>query len=102
MTDSQRPLSFSEEEMRREIIAEVSRMDTSFLRVVHSMMRTYAEEREMEEENPVIDYLIDGSPLRKKEFLQAADEGVEKVVNGGGTEADDFFQKKEKWMKDIE
>lgn len=102
MENSQRSVHFSEEEMRRDIIAEVSRMDASFLRVVHSMMRTYAEERETIHDEAIIDYTIDGKPIRKKEFLDAADEGVENVINGGGTPADEFFQKKEKWMRDIE
>lgn len=102
MSNSQRSAPFSAEEMRQDIIAEVSKMDTSFLRVVHSMMRTYAKEREIIEDDAIIDYTIEGSPIHKKAFLDAADEGIEKIINGRGIPAEDFFQKKEKWMKNIE
>ena len=101
---------YTEEEMRREIIRTVARLDKSFLRVVHSMMRTYSEEIGGDddtaltsgEDEQIIDYTIDGTPIRENEFFEAADKGVEKVLNGGGTPADEFFKKKEEWLKSIE
>jgi len=88
--------------MRKEIIAMVARLDKSFLRVVHSMMLTYTEEREeLEKQGPVIDHTIDGTPIREKAFYEAADKEVEKVLAGGGTPAAEVFEKKEQWLKSI-
>jgi hypothetical protein len=62
---------YTEEEMRSEIITTVERMDKSFLRVVHSMLRTYVEENRSHESD-VLDYEEAGMPVFREEFLNEA------------------------------
>lgn len=91
----QRP---DEEQMLREVEDKL-KTDASFLKIVHSMMWAYAEESE--EEDPIIDYEIDGTPTTKSQFLKEADAAVEEVRNGGGTPADEFFKEKIQWLNDM-
>jgi len=56
------------------------------------MMWAYAEESE--EEDPIIDYEIDGTPTTKSQFLKEADAAVEEVRNGGGTPPMSFLKKR--------
>lgn len=87
-------------QMQREIIDELKLVDAKTLRLVHSMMRAHAVERELEED-PIVDHTIDGTPIREKEFFAEADKAVIEVRNGGGTPADVFFKETEQWLKDL-
>lgn len=84
--------------MRSEIIATVARLDKSFLRVVHSMLVTYNEEQELNEDE-LVGYEIDGTPIKKEDFLEEADRIVDEMENGKETPASEVYKKIESWLK---
>lgn len=88
-----------EKQMQREIIEEIKLLDDKTLRLVHSMMRTHAQERKLEED-PIIDYEIDGTPVTRSQFLKEADAAVEDVRHNGGISPDELFEKAKQWLKD--
>jgi len=90
-----------EEVLKQEIIKELDLVDSKMLRIVHSMMRAYAVERQLEED-PIIDYEADGTPVRSSEFLKEARGLVEEVRNGEFVTMEKLKEEKEAWLKSIE
>ncbi len=89
----------TEDEMRSEIIEELSLVDPKTLRLVHSMMRAHAIERKLEEEDPVVDYDENGLPVRASEFVEEADAIVEKMKQGAFVTLDELRKKKDAWAR---
>lgn len=83
--------------MRSEIIATVARLDKSFLRIVHSMLVTYNEEQEQSEDE-LVGHEIDGTPIHKEDFLETADNIVERTLKKGGTPAEEVHKSIEEWL----
>jgi len=86
-------------EKLKHILEELEHIDEKTLNLLYAMMDQHADERKTVQEDPVIDHTIDGTPIREKAFFEAADKGVAEVMNGSGTSADDFFNKKDEWLK---
>lgn len=96
MGQPQQKNHYTEEEMRSEIITTVEQMDKSFLRVVHSIMRTYAEEN-MLQESDIVDYDENGVPISRGEFLKEADSIREDVKKGNFVTLEELDKKHEAW-----
>ncbi len=100
MGQPQQKNHYTEEEMRREIISTVARLDKSFLRVVHSMMRTYTEEQvEIEKVNSIVGYEADGTPITAQELADQAEIVEEEVKSGATTPAKEFFKETIEWLE---
>lgn len=94
--DSAKANTSEELRMRREIIEELNLVDPKTLRLVHSMMRAHAVERELEED-PILDYDEDGQPVRSSEFVKEADAIVEQMKQGEYVTLDELIKKKDAW-----
>jgi uncharacterized coiled-coil DUF342 family protein len=98
MGQPQPKIKYTEDEMRSEIIEELSLVDPKTLRLVHSMMRAHAIERKLEED-PVVDYDENGLPVRASEFVEEADAIVEKMKQGAFVTLDELREKKDVWAR---
>lgn len=90
--------NISEELLMQQEVIEELKTDPSFLRIVHSMMRAYAVERELKE-NPIVAHTIDGTPLREEAFFDDMDKSIEDARKGASRPAEDIFKEKEQWLK---
>lgn len=84
-----------EAQMRREI-EEKLKTDASFLRIVHSMMWAYSEEKNAKVD-PAVDIAADGTPIKRSEFISEADAIVEDVLDGNFTTIEALREKKQPW-----
>jgi hypothetical protein len=88
---------YTEEEMRSEIIATVARLDKSFLRVVHSMLSTYAEEQ-LEKDDLTVICEPDGTPVDVEKFEEEMQAAIDEPDEGNGTSVTDYKKKTEAWL----
>lgn len=86
--------------MRSEIIEELSLVDPKTLRLVHSMMRAHAIERELEED-PIVAHTITGEALRETTFFDGMDQSLEEAKKGASRSAEEVFKEKTEWLKEI-
>lgn len=81
-------------EIRAEINAYLEKVqDESFLKVVHSMLDTYVQEQE----DPIIGYEIDGTPVRASAAREELLADVEAARNGEYITLEDFQKEVETW-----
>lgn len=85
-----------------EIKAEIKRYleqveDERFLKVVHSMLDTYLKESS-EEEDPIIGYEVDGTPITTSTFLEQAEESMAEVKRGEYTTLEELEKESEEWL----
>ena len=85
-------------ELRTEIdslLDVVQNKNESFLKVVHSMLSTYAQELD----DPVLGYETDGTPLTASAFLKQADEAMAAVEQGDYVTLEELEKESEEWLK---
>jgi hypothetical protein len=85
-----------------EIKAEINRYlelveDERFLKVVHSMLDTYLKES-IGEDDPIIGYEVDGTPITASTFLKQAEESMAEVERGEYTTLEELEKESEEWL----
>lgn len=78
-------------EMRQEVHQMVDQIDEHFLKVVHSMMRTYQEEKP-------IGYEMDGTPIYGSQLGELLDKEVEGAREGNYITVEELAKRSEKWL----
>lgn len=97
MGQPQHKVVYTEEEMRREVIATVARVDKSFLRVVHSTLSTYAEEQ-LEEDDLTVICEPDGTPVDVEVFEKEMQQSIDDARKGDKISIEDYKKKTEAWL----
>lgn len=84
-------------EIRAEIdslLDKVQGQNESFLKVVHSMLSTYVQGQE----DPIIGYETDGTPVTASAFLEQADEAMAAVERGEYITLEELEKESEEWL----
>ena len=87
-----------------EIRSEIDRYldlvkDERFLKVVHSMLGTYIEEKKKE---PIISYDIDGTPRTAEELEAILNKEVEAGRRGEYTTLEELRKESDEWLESIQ
>lgn len=84
-------------EIRAEIdnlLDKVQDKNESFLKVVHSMLSSYVQGQE----DPVIGYETDGTPVTVSAFLEQADKAMAAVERGEYITLEQLKKESEEWL----
>ena len=85
-------------EMRAEIdgwLDAIQKSDQSLFKAVHAMLGTYAKEQD----DPILGYEVDGTPVTASAFLKQADEAMEAVERGEYITAEELEKESAKWLE---
>lgn len=85
-----------EEQMQRDIIEEVKLLDSKTLRLVHSMMKAHAIERDLVDADQL--YNPDGTPIDMDVFHEELQESLEAARRGEFVTLEDFKKETEEWL----
>lgn len=83
--------------MRAEVHQMIDELDDSFLRIVHSMLGTHAEENEY----PVVGYDLYGNPKRANELMEEYEQELAAAERGEAIAADVFAKRTKEWLSSI-
>lgn len=84
-------------EKLKQIVEELEYVDDKTLNLLYVMMEQHAEERETEED-AILDYNEDGTPILSSEFVEEADGIVEEMKQGEFVTLEELQKKKEEWL----
>ena len=80
-------------DIRTEIHEMVNGLDDQFLKVVHSMLNTYVEQKK----DSVMGYRSNGDSIIAKESVEVYNQRVEAIDSGEFTSLEDLKKASEKW-----
>lgn len=81
--------------LREQIILRVEEAGEPFLRILDAMTAAY--EKEQKEEDNIIGYRFDGSPIRAKEAIEIYAKRVDAMKAGQKTSIEDLRKEAEQW-----
>ena len=85
----------SNTEIKTQIVQYLEKVDDSFLKAVHSMLKTYVKEQE----ETIIGYDIDGKLITASEARKQYAKDIKKVKEGKFSTIKKVRKKSEKWLK---
>ena len=88
-----KPKLMSATQIKEEIVAYLDEVDESLLKAVHAMLSTYTNE----EEDPIIGYDVEGTPMRASEAKVEFQKRVEAVQAGQFTTTDEIRKAMQSW-----
>ncbi len=82
-------------QIKEEIRAYLDEVDESLLKAVHAMLSTYAKE----EEDPIIGYDVEGTPMRASEAKVEFKKRLEAVDQGAYLTLEELKKESKTWIK---
>ena len=81
-------------EMHQEVHQLIDQIDDRLLEAVYAMLGTYVKK----EEDPVLGYETDGTPVTASVFLEQAEEAVAEAKAGKGITVEELRNRSEEWL----
>lgn len=81
-------------EMREQVHELIDQLDDRLLEAVYAMLETYMQK----EEDPVLGYETDGTPVTASVFLEQAEEAVAEAKAGKGITVEELRNRSEEWL----
>ncbi|PTM13830.1 MAG: hypothetical protein DA408_05065 [Bacteroidetes bacterium] len=82
-------------EIRAEVHQMIDEVDDNLLEAIHAMLGTY---KKRQEEDPIVGYEIDGTPITVSTLEQQADEAVAQVERGEYITLEELAKESEEWL----
>jgi len=82
-------------EMRTEVHQMIDEVDNTLLEAIHAMLGTY---KKRQEEDPIVGYEIDGTPVTLSTLEQQADEAIAQVERGEYITLKELKKESELWL----
>lgn len=82
-------------DMRAEVHQMIDEVDIALLEAIHAMLGTY---KKRQEEDPIVGYEIDGTPLTLSTLEKQADEAVAQVERGEYITLEELEKESEQWL----
>lgn len=82
-------------DMRAEMHQMIDEVDNALLEAIHAMLGTY---KKRQEEDPIVGYEIDGTPLTLSTLEKQADEAVAQVERGEYITLEELEKESEQWL----
>ncbi len=79
-------------EVKSKLHQYIDKSDERFLRTIHLLFQQY-----FEEENAIVAFSIDGTPLTKADMIEAADEALSTVESGHSLTSNEIKSLKNNW-----
>ncbi|MEL6658811.1 MAG: hypothetical protein AAFY48_01545 [Bacteroidota bacterium] len=81
-------------EMREEVHQLIDQIDDRLLKAVYAMLGTYVKK----EDDPVLGYETDGTPVTASTFLEQAEKAVAEAKEGKGITVEELRKRSEEWL----
>ncbi|NBC06155.1 MAG: hypothetical protein GVY26_03075 [Bacteroidetes bacterium] len=83
-------------EMRAKVHKMIDEVDNTLLEAIHAMLETY---QKRQEDDPVVGYEVDGTPVTASTLEKQADEAMEQVARGEYITLAELEKESEQWLK---
>jgi predicted GTPase len=83
-------------EMRGKVHQIIGEVGPTLLEAIHAMLETYQKRRE---DDPVVGYELDGTPITASTLEQQADDAIEQVARGEYITLEELEKESEEWLK---
>jgi hypothetical protein len=85
-------------ELRAQLHHLIDDLDDRFLKAVHSMVSVYQKEDSIIEDDPILGYETDGTPVTVSVFIEQAQNAVSEAKEGKGLSMEEFTTISEQWL----
>ncbi|MBE2207222.1 MAG: hypothetical protein IAE84_06535 [Saprospiraceae bacterium] len=86
-------------ELRTQLHHLIDQLDDRFLKAVHSMVSVYQKEDSALDDDPVLGYETDGTPVTASVFIEQAQKALSEAKEGKGLSVEEFTIISEQWLE---
>lgn len=85
-------------ELRTQLHHLIDQLDDRFLKAVHSMVSVYQNEDSASDDDPVLGYETDGTPVTVSVFIEQAQKALSEAKEGKSLSIEEFTIISEQWL----